>query len=93
MEPCLQKTQKSTESGSKWNGSKGSSVNARPIRTNFGTVRFHLSVNGALVHTSTVGHSDLNCCDDDKHHHSLRLAAGVILSLKPHVQIAFGTFS
>ena len=40
MEPCLQKTQKITERGSKWNGSKGSSVNARPIRTNFGTVPF-----------------------------------------------------
>ena len=35
-------------SGSKWNGSKVSRVNARPIRTNFGTVPFDSSVNGAL---------------------------------------------
>ena len=34
MELFLQRTQKSTDSGSKWNGSKGSSVNARPISTN-----------------------------------------------------------
>ena len=53
-EPFLQRTQKSTDSGSIWNGSKGYSVNARPIRTNFGTVLFGTilfgsSVNGAIV--------------------------------------------
>ena len=37
MEPFLQRAQKSTDSGSKWNGSVIFSVNARPIRTNFGT--------------------------------------------------------
>ena len=50
MEPFLQSTQKSKDSSSKWNGSKGYSVNARLIRTNFGTVplgtvRFGSSVN------------------------------------------------
>ena len=46
LEPFLQRTQKVTDSGSKWNGSKGSSVNARPIRTNFGTIPFGSSVSG-----------------------------------------------
>ena len=40
MEPFLQRTQKSTDSGSKWNGSKGYSLNARLIRINFGMVPF-----------------------------------------------------
>ena len=44
------------DSGSKWNGSNGSSVNARPIRTNFGSVPlgmalFDCSVNGVLHFT------------------------------------------
>ena len=44
--PFLLRIQKSTDSGSKLNGSKGSSVNARLIRANFGTVPFGSSVNG-----------------------------------------------
>ena len=44
MEPFLQRSQKSTDSVPKWNGSTSSSVNARPIRTNFGSVPFGSSV-------------------------------------------------
>ena len=54
MEPSLHWSQKSTDSGSKWNGSNGSSVDERPIRTNFGSVPFATalfgsSVNGILI--------------------------------------------
>ena len=45
---CLQWTQKSTDSSSKWIGSMDSSINARLIRTNFGTVQFGSSVNGVI---------------------------------------------
>ena len=48
MKPFLQRTQKSTDSASKWNDSKSSSVNARLICTNFGTVLFGSSVNRVL---------------------------------------------
>ena len=48
IEAFLQRTQKSTDGGSKWNGSKGFSVSARLIRTNFGTVPFGSSVSGVL---------------------------------------------
>ena len=40
---------KSKDSGSKLNGSKGSSVNTRLIRTNFGTVPFGSSGYGAYI--------------------------------------------
>ena len=48
MEAFLQRTQKGTDSSSKWNGSRGSSVNARLINTNFGMVPFGSSVNGVI---------------------------------------------
>ena len=49
MEPLLQSTQKSKDSSSKWNGSKGYSVNARLIRTNFGTVPLGTAPYGTRV--------------------------------------------
>ena len=54
MEPFLQRNQKSKDSVSKWNGFCSSNVNARPIRTNFGsipfgTVPFGSSVNGVYI--------------------------------------------
>ena len=49
MKPFLQPRQKSTDSGSKWHGSNGSSVNARSIGTNFGSVPFGPSVNEVFV--------------------------------------------
>ena len=51
MEWFLQRSQKIMDSVSKWNGSNGSSVNPRPIRTNFGSVLLDSSVNGAVIPT------------------------------------------
>ena len=53
MKPVLQRTQKSTESVCKWNGSKGSSVDAMLIGTNFETVPFGSSVNEVLIFLSS----------------------------------------
>ena len=48
-EPFLQRAQNSRDSGS-----KSSSVNARPIRTKFGSVLFGSSVNGVLEMRGSV---------------------------------------
>ena len=48
FELFLQQSQKSTDNSSKWDGSKSSYVNERPIRTNSGSVSFGSSVNDVL---------------------------------------------
>ena len=40
------------DSDSTWNGSNGSSVNAKPIFTNFGSVPFGSRVDGVIIVTS-----------------------------------------
>ena len=54
-------SQESTDSGSEWDGSKGSSINARLIRTKFGTVLFGTVLFGSSVNGVAITNQLAEC--------------------------------